>query len=87
MFGRGCDIDCVIAARGATASGKEDDDLATKRAVEAGAIIFFGGDVLVGGLDSDHASVDATASAAIAAVLLDGVDEEGPDGMGPTFLI
>jgi hypothetical protein len=75
---------CVMAARGATASGKEDDDLARKRAVEAGPITLFGRAVLLGGLDSDHPSVEATASAATstAAVVVGGGDAEGPAGMG-----
>lgn len=42
-MGNGCDIVCVIAARGGAEFGNEEDDLARKRAVEAGAIVLVGG--------------------------------------------
>jgi hypothetical protein len=42
MFEKPVDRDCDMAARGGTASGKESEFFAMKRAVEARAIIFWG---------------------------------------------
>ena len=66
MLGRGWDIVCVIAAIGGAALGNEDEDLARKRAVEAGAIIFVG-----------RAGLGSCVSIEVAF----GV-EGGPDGIG-----
>lgn len=46
IFENPVDRDWEIAARGGTASGKESEFLAMKRAVEARAIIFLGGEIV-----------------------------------------
>jgi hypothetical protein len=83
MFGIGCEIVCVIAASGGAASGKEDDDLARKSAVEAGATILVGNRGL-GGRFGGAVSLSTDVAVDGAAIVV--VGAEGPEGIGPGHL-
>jgi hypothetical protein len=82
MFGRGCDIVCVIAASGGAASGNEDDDLARNSAVEAGATILVGS---FGKGGEFEGCISPSRDVAAAVVVVRGA--EGPEGIGPESLL